>query len=218
MPTARAVTFAASGIADIAAVSVTDVRRGSSRCMLSGRDAEHRARRGSRNQKPPRVPRGRGARLSDARPRAPTCRAARRSASGWRRNLAPTCKASAMCSTSRPSVCIRATTRFAAVRSRKLSDKGNTLVVVEHDEDTIRRADTSSTSGPARASAAARWSRKARRRIWRPLPDSLDGALPGPTRLIHPLQIQEADAAKAQSSGCRDRRLKRRYRQEPANR
>ena len=44
----------------------------------------------------------------------------------------------------------------------KLEAKGNTLVVVEHDEDTIRRAASRrSTSARARASAAATWSRRA---------------------------------------------------------
>jgi excinuclease ABC subunit A len=46
----------------------------------------------------------------------------------------------------------------------KLGDKGNTLVVVEHDEDTIRRADHIIDIGPAPASAAAAWSRRASRR------------------------------------------------------
>ena len=36
-----------------------------------------------------------------------------------------------------------------------LRDLGNTVIVVEHDEDTIRAADSSSTSVPARASTAA---------------------------------------------------------------
>ena len=44
-----------------------------------------------------------------------------------------------------------------------LSAAGNTLVVVEHDEDTIRRADHVIDLGPARACAAARWSPPAAR-------------------------------------------------------
>ena len=43
----------------------------------------------------------------------------------------------------------------------KLGDKGNSLVVVEHDEDTIRRAQHVIDLGPAPASSAARWSRRA---------------------------------------------------------
>ena len=38
----------------------------------------------------------------------------------------------------------------------RLRDLGNTVIVVEHDEETIRVADHSSTSAPARASTAAR--------------------------------------------------------------
>jgi excinuclease ABC subunit A len=45
--------------------------------------------------------------------------------------------------------------RDAARHARKLRDKGNTLVVVEHDEDTIRRAEHVIDSAPARACAAA---------------------------------------------------------------
>ncbi len=53
-----------------------------------------------------------------------------------------------MCSTSRPSACIRATTASCSTRSRRLSSQGNTLVVVEHDEDTIRRAEHLIDIGP----------------------------------------------------------------------
>jgi excinuclease ABC subunit A len=46
----------------------------------------------------------------------------------------------------------------------KLEAKGNTLLVVEHDEDTIRRADHVIDLGPgAGLRRRARWSPKARR-------------------------------------------------------
>ncbi len=48
----------------------------------------------------------------------------------------------------RPSVCIRATTRSCSTRWPSLQTKGNTLIVVEHDEDTIRRADHVIDLGP----------------------------------------------------------------------
>ena len=49
-----------------------------------------------------------------------------------------------------------------------LRDLGNTLIVVEHDEETMLQATTSSTSAPARASTAARSSpAERRRRSWR---------------------------------------------------
>ena len=50
--------------------------------------------------------------------------------------------------TSPPSACTRATTASCSNALAKLGDKGNTLVVVEHDEDTIRRADHIIDIGP----------------------------------------------------------------------
>ena len=77
------------------------------------------------------------------------CRAAKRSASGWPRSSARTCRACATCWMSPPSACIRATTRSCWIRSRSCASHRNTLVVVEHDEDTIRRADHVLDLGPA---------------------------------------------------------------------
>jgi excinuclease ABC subunit A len=51
----------------------------------------------------------------------------------------------------------------------RLRDLGNTVIVVEHDEETIRVADTSSTSAPAPASTAARSSSPATSRISSPV-------------------------------------------------
>ena len=45
---------------------------------------------------------------------------------------------------------------------RKLRDQGNTVLVVEHDADMIRVADTSSTWGSAPASRAGAWSSRGR--------------------------------------------------------
>jgi excinuclease ABC subunit A len=53
---------------------------------------------------------------------------------------------------------------------KNLSDKGNTLVVVEHDEETIRAADHIIDIGPAPASAAAGWWPKAAPPRSRPTP------------------------------------------------
>lgn len=47
---------------------------------------------------------------------------------------------------------------------KRLRDIGNTLIVVEHDEDTIREADWLVDVGPAPASMAARWSIKVSQR------------------------------------------------------
>ena len=109
----------------------------------------HRARRGHRDPQPAGVPGGSRAGLPDARPRgADAVAAARRSASGSRRSSAATCRACATCSTSRRSACTRATTASCSTRCSTLGAKGNTLVVVEHDEDTIRRADHIIDIGP----------------------------------------------------------------------
>ena len=53
-----------------------------------------------------------------------------------------------MCWTSLPSACIRATTTGCWIRSRGLRDLGNTVLVVEHDADTIERADYVIDLGP----------------------------------------------------------------------
>ena len=50
---------------------------------------------------------------------------------------------------------------------KNLRDLGNTLIVVEHDEDTIRAADYVVDMGRARASRAGAWWPRARPRRWR---------------------------------------------------
>ena len=51
---------------------------------------------------------------------------------------------------------------------KRLRDLGNTLIVVEHDEDTMRAADYIVDIGPGQASMAGASSRRARRRrSWR---------------------------------------------------
>ena len=91
-------------------------------------------------------------------------RAARRSASGSRRSSARTCAASATCSTSRRSGCTRATTSVLLDALEKLGRKGNTLLVVEHDEDTIRRADHLIDLGPGAGHARRTHRRRGQRR------------------------------------------------------
>ncbi len=72
--------------------------------------------------------------------RRPRSRAARRSAYGSRRSSAPTCAAWPTSSTSPPSASIPRDNRVLLATLEKLEAKGNTLIVVEHDEETIRRA------------------------------------------------------------------------------
>ena len=56
-----------------------------------------------------------------------------------------------------------------------LRDLGNTVIVVEHDEDAIRQADHVVDMGPARACTAARSSRRARPAEVAAHPDSITG-------------------------------------------
>ncbi len=78
--------------------------------------------------------------------------AANRSASASRRSSARICAASSTCSMSRPSACTRATMPRCSTRSTPSRRKGNSLVIVEHDEDTMRRADTIIDLGPGAGS------------------------------------------------------------------
>ena len=55
---------------------------------------------------------------------------------------------------SRPLVFIRATTIVCSTRLHRLRDLGNTVLVVEHDAETIERADYVIDLGPAPAGSA----------------------------------------------------------------
>ena len=74
--------------------------------------------------------------------------AARPSASGWPSRSAAASSACSTCSTSRRSACTSATTAASSRRSMRLRDLGNTVLVVEHDEETIRVADHVVDIGP----------------------------------------------------------------------
>ncbi len=114
-----------------------------------GARARDRARRDAGARRPARLPRARRAwAISRSIARRRRSRAAKRSASGSRRSSARICAASATSSTSRRSVCTRATTRCCSTTIEKLVAKGNTVVVVEHDEETIRRAQHIVDLGP----------------------------------------------------------------------
>ncbi|NMM11613.1 MAG: excinuclease ABC subunit UvrA [Polaromonas sp.] len=71
----------------------------------------------------------------------------------------------------------------------KLSDRGNTLVVVEHDEDTIRRADNIIDIGPGAGKRGGRLVAQGTVAQLSAVPESLTGYyLAHP--LIHPLQVR----------------------------
>ena len=75
-------------------------------------------------------------------------RAASPSAFVWQRRLAPGWWACSISSMSRASVCTRKTTKNYWQTLRHLTDIGNTLIVVEHDEDTMYAADHIVDIGP----------------------------------------------------------------------
>ena len=75
-------------------------------------------------------------------------RAANRSAFVWPRRSAVRWSACCTFWTSRRSACTSATTTGCWRRCSTLRDLGNTLIVVEHDEDTIRTADVVVDIGP----------------------------------------------------------------------
>ena len=85
-----------------------------------------------------------------SRSRAPRarCPAARASASGSPRRSARASPACSTCWTSPRSGCTSATMRGCSKRCRRLRDLGNTVIVVEHDEDAIRTADHVLDIGP----------------------------------------------------------------------
>ena len=75
-------------------------------------------------------------------------RAARPSAFAWPRTSARACAACCTCSTSRRPACTRATPSACLRTLRALRDRGNTLLVVEHDLDVIAAADHVIDLGP----------------------------------------------------------------------
>jgi hypothetical protein len=131
------------------------------------------------------------------------CRAARRSASGSPRSSAPTCRASATSSTSRPSACIRATTHPAR-HAGSCAAKGNTLLVVEHDEDTIRRADHVLDLGPGAGTLGGRVVAEGTAKDLMRHPESITGRC-----LAQPLRTRSRRAARSVSTTHRRSRSRR---------
>ena len=100
--------------------------------------------------RPPRLPVSRSGLdyLTLSRSSRRRCRAARASASAWPRRSARRSWACCISSTSRPSACTSAITTSCSRTLKRLRDLGNTLIVVEHDEDTMRAADYIVDIGP----------------------------------------------------------------------
>ena len=79
---------------------------------------------------------------------APTLSGGELSAFAWRARSAAAWSACCTFSMSRASACIRATTSGCCTACERLRDMGNTVIVVEHDEDTMRAADYLVDFGP----------------------------------------------------------------------
>lgn len=186
---ARAVKFAGVGIADIAALSVTDVRAWVEKLALSGREA------GIARDLIPEI-RSRLEFLEDVGlgyltldRGAPTLSGGEaqriRLAAQLGSNLQGVCYV-----LDEPTIGLHPRDNQILLRALgKLSERGNTLVVVEHDEDTIRRADNIIDIGPGAGKRGGQLVGQGTAAHLASLPDSLTGRyLANP--LIHPLQIR----------------------------
>ena len=148
-PEVLAVTLGDRSIAEVAAMSIGD-------CAAFLRDARARptGRRSSPSASSRRSTPGWASCSTSgwttSRSTAPPARspAARRSASAWRRRSAPGSSACSTSSTSRRSACTSATTAGSSTPCCGCKALGNTLIVVEHDEDTIQTADWVVDIGP----------------------------------------------------------------------
>lgn len=186
---ARAVKFAGVGIADIAALSVTDVRAWVEQLSLSGREA------GIARDLIPEIKSrlefledvGLGYLTLDRG--APTLSGGEaqriRLAAQLGSNLQGVCYV-----LDEPTIGLHPRDNQILLRALgKLSERGNTLVVVEHDEDTIRRADNIIDIGPGAGKRGGQLVGQGTATHLATLPDSLTGRyLANP--LIHPLQLR----------------------------
>ncbi|MES2243337.1 MAG: excinuclease ABC subunit UvrA [Pseudomonadota bacterium] len=186
---ARAVKFAGVGIADIAALSVTDVRRWVEELALSGREA------GIARDLIPEI-KSRLEFLEDVGLGYLTLDRGAPTLSGGE---AQRIRLAAQLGSSLQGVCYVLDEPTIGLHPRdnqillralgKLSERGNTLVVVEHDEDTIRRADNIIDIGPGAGKRGGQLVGQGTAEHLATLPDSLTGRyLANP--LIHPLQIR----------------------------
>ncbi len=85
----------------------------------------------------------------------------------------------------------------------KLGDKGNTLVVVEHDEDTIRRADHIIDIGPGAGKRGGRLVAEGRASDLSAVAESVTGRFLAQP-LVHPLQARRAIEAAAPGAARRE--------------
>ena len=187
--TARAVKFAGVGIADIAALSVTDVRRWVEKLALAGREA------GIARDLIPEI-RSRLEFLEDVGLGYLTLDRGAPTLSGGE---AQRIRLAAQLGSNLQGVCYVLDEPTIGLHPRdnqillgalgKLSDRGNTLVVVEHDEDTIRRADNIIDIGPGAGKRGGTLVAQGTATQLAKVPESLTGRyLANP--LIHPLHAR----------------------------
>ena len=186
---ARAVLFAESGIADIAALSVTDVRAWVDRLALSGREA------GIARDLVPEI-KSRLEFLEDVGLGYLTLDRGAPTLSGGE---AQRIRLAAQLGSNLQGVCYVLDEPTIGLHPRdnqillgalgKLSERGNTLVVVEHDEDTIRRADNIIDIGPGAGKRGGQLVAQGTAAQLSAVPESLTGRyLANP--LIHPLHTR----------------------------
>ncbi len=186
---ARAVKFADVGIADIAALSVTDVRSWVDQLALAGREA------GIARDLIPEI-KSRLEFLEDVGLGYLTLDRGAPTLSGGE---AQRIRLAAQLGSNLQGVCYVLDEPTIGLHPRdnqillsalgKLSDRGNTLVVVEHDEDTIRRADNIIDIGPGAGKRGGRLVAQGTAAQLSAVPESLTGRyLAHP--LIHPLQLR----------------------------
>ncbi len=187
--TARAVKFAGVGIADIAALSVTDVRRWVEKLALLGREA------GIARDLIPEI-KSRLEFLEDVGLGYLTLDRGAPTLSGGE---AQRIRLAAQLGSNLQGVCYVLDEPTIGLHPRdnqillgalgKLSDRGNTLVVVEHDEDTIRRADNIIDIGPGAGKRGGTLVGQGTAAQLSAIPESLTGRyLANP--LIHPLHAR----------------------------
>ena len=191
---ARAVKFAGVGIADIARLSVTDVRAWVEKLELVGREA------GIARDLIPEI-KSRLEFLEDVGLGYLTLDRGAPTLSGGE---AQRIRLAAQLGSNLQGVCYVLDEPTIGLHPRdnkillkalgKLSERGNTLVVVEHDEDTIRRADNIIDIGPGAGKRGGRLVAQGSAAQLSAAPDSLTGRyLANP--LIHPLQTRRETQA-----------------------
>ena len=198
---ARAVKFAGVGISDIARLSVTDVRAWVEKLTLIGREA------GIARDLIPEIKSrlefledvGLGYLTLDRG--APTLSGGEaqriRLAAQLGSNLQGVCYV-----LDEPTIGLHPRDNQILLRALgKLSERGNTLVVVEHDEDTIRRADNIIDIGPGAGKRGGNLVAQGSAAQLSSVPESLTGRyLAHP--LIHPLHVRRETVAGSLPSGA----------------